>query len=174
MNLPKKNILITGYPGIGKTTLIKQLINEFGPYHPVGFYTEEIREKDVRHGFEIISIDGRRKTLAHTSLGGEFRVGRYGIDVYGFENFISEIVLFNSFHKLIVIDEIGRMECLSPKFRALIRRTLNSKKALIATIALRGRGIIEEIKQREDVGLLQLTLQNRESLFSEISGLLRG
>jgi nucleoside-triphosphatase THEP1 len=45
MDKGKKNILITGLPGIGKTTLIKQLIYRLKRYEPVGFYTDEIRHK---------------------------------------------------------------------------------------------------------------------------------
>jgi len=37
-----KNILITGLPGIGKTTLIKRLSEAFSPFSPIGFYTAEI------------------------------------------------------------------------------------------------------------------------------------
>lgn len=55
-----KNILITGMPGVGKTTLIKRLSEELKDYHPVGFYTAEIREEGVRKGFELIGLDGRR------------------------------------------------------------------------------------------------------------------
>ncbi len=46
----KKNLLITGLPGIGKTTLIKKLSEELKVLHPAGFYTEEIREEGQRKG----------------------------------------------------------------------------------------------------------------------------
>jgi nucleoside-triphosphatase len=55
-----KNILITGQPGIGKTTLIKKLATELADLRPVGFYTEEIRENGVRRGFELVSLSGQR------------------------------------------------------------------------------------------------------------------
>lgn len=45
MNLMKKNVLFTGLPGVGKTTLMKKLIEALNLFNPVGFYTEEIREK---------------------------------------------------------------------------------------------------------------------------------
>jgi Cdc6-like AAA superfamily ATPase len=54
----KKNLLITGLPGVGKTTLIRKLSEELKDLHPAGFYTQEIREEGVRKGFELISLDG--------------------------------------------------------------------------------------------------------------------
>jgi nucleoside-triphosphatase len=50
MGLTKKNLLITGLPGVGKTTLIKKLSEELKHLHPAGFYTEEIREQGQGKG----------------------------------------------------------------------------------------------------------------------------
>ena len=61
----KKNFLITGLPGVGKTTLIKKLSEKLKHLHPAGFYTEEIREAGQRKGFELISLDGKRGLLSH-------------------------------------------------------------------------------------------------------------
>jgi len=46
----EKNIIITGLPGVGKTTLIKGILHEIRSLNPIGFYTEEIREKGIRTG----------------------------------------------------------------------------------------------------------------------------
>ena len=80
-----KNILITGPPGCGKTTLFKRLAKELGHFQPVGFYTQEIREEGVRKGFGLSSLDGQKGLLAHVDLSSGFKVGRYGVDVDGFE-----------------------------------------------------------------------------------------
>ena len=56
MGLTKKNLLITGLPGVGKTTLIKKVWEELRHLHPVGFYTAEIREEVLRKGFELVSL----------------------------------------------------------------------------------------------------------------------
>jgi nucleoside-triphosphatase len=86
-----KNILITGKPGSGKTTLFGRLAEALRHLGPVGFYTQEIRESGVRKGFTLNGLDGSCGLLAHVDLSGEFRVGRYGVDVAGFENFTSRI-----------------------------------------------------------------------------------
>lgn len=164
----KKNILLTGLPGVGKTTLIKKLSKELSGLHSVGFYTEEIREGGVRKGFDLISLDGKRGLLSHIETNSPYRVGKYGVDVKGFENFLEGIAFSTPATSLIIIDEIGKMECLSPEFRRIIKEILSSEKMLIATVALKGGGLIEEIKRRDDVMLFEITQKNRDSLLGEI------
>lgn len=168
MGLIKKNILITGLPGIGKTTLIKKLSEELKDFHPVGFYTTEIRENGIRKGFELISLDGRRGLLSHINIKSHCRVGKYGIDVRGFEDFIDSIPFLNPETTLVIIDEIGKMECFSDKFIKLLKEIQDSEKLVIATIALKGGGLIADIKKRDDTWLFEITRSNRDSLLSEI------
>jgi nucleoside-triphosphatase len=168
MKSSKKNILITGLPGIGKTTLIKKLSEGLKDLYPVGFYTEEIREQGVRKGFGLISLDGRKDLLSHVDVKSPYRVGKYRVDLKGFESFLDRLHFFDLWTGLIIIDEIGKMECLSGKFRKLIEQLLDSEKLVIATIALKGGGVIEKIKKRNDVRLFDMTLSNRDSLLDEI------
>lgn len=168
-----KNILITGVPGVGKTTLIKKLCDELRLFHPVGFYTAEIREKGVRKGFELIDLDGRKGLLSHVETKSRFRVGKYGVDVAGFDHFLDEIDFLNPRSQVIIIDEIGKMESFSGKFRGLVQKVLDSNKLVIAVIALKGGGIIPEVKQRHDSTIFEITIRNRDSFAGEILALLR-
>ncbi len=54
--------LITGGPGSGKTTIVRQAASAAG-VRAGGFYTEEVRSGGVRQGFRIVTLDG--KTLPH-------------------------------------------------------------------------------------------------------------
>jgi nucleoside-triphosphatase len=164
----RKNVLITGFPQVGKTTLIKKLSEELSDLHPVGFYTEEIREEGIRKGFELISLDEKRGLLSHIGINSPYRVGKYKVDVKGFEEFLEGIPFLNPETSLIIIDEIGKMECFSHKFRRVINDIINSEKVFIATIALKGGGFIEEIKGRDDIKFFEMTKNNRGSLLSEI------
>ncbi len=168
MDLLKKNILITGLPGVGKTTLIKTICEALKELHPAGFYTEEIREEGIRKGFELISFNGRTGLLSHIDIRSPYRVGKYKVDIERFEDFLASIPFLDPSTHLIVIDEIGKMECYSEKFKELLREILDSEKWMISTIALKGSGLIEQIKRRQDIKLFELTRRNRNSLLTEI------
>jgi len=168
MRSTKKNLLITGLPGVGKTTLIKKLSEELKHLHPAGFYTEEIREEGQRKGFELISLNGKRGLLSHKDIKSTYRVGQYKVDIESFENFLDSVPFFDSLNRLIIIDEIGKMECLSDPFKNLLKKIFNSGKLVIAIIALRGSGLITEIKKRQDIKLYEMTSHNRDTLFLEI------
>ncbi len=168
MSITEKNLLITGLPGVGKTTLIKRLYEPLKDLRPVGFYTGEIREGGERKGFELISLEGKRGLLSHKHIESPYKVGRYRVDIRSFEEFLDGISFFDHSAGLIVIDEIGKMECLSNRFKKLLREVLASGKWVIATIALKGSGLIAEVKQRDDVKLFEITKKNRDLLFSDI------
>ncbi len=168
MALTKKDILITGIPGIGKTTLIRKLSEELKDFHPAGFYTSEVREKGIRKGFELISLDGGKGLLSHIDIKSPYRIGKYRVDIKGFEDFLDSIPFLDPATRLIFIDEIGKMELLSDKFIRLLKEILNSEKVVIATISLKGDGLIAETKRRDNIRLFEITKNNRDSLLSEI------
>lgn len=153
---------------MGKTTLVKKLVDELKQFHPVGFYTEEIREEGTRKGFALISLDGGRGLLSHTDIKSPHRVGTYRVDVKGFEAFLTFLPLLSPSTRLVIIDEIGKMECFSEQFKECLIECLNSEKWVLATIALKGSGFIEEVKRRHDVTLFEMTQRNRNSLLPDI------
>jgi len=144
-----KNILITGPPGSGKTTLVQTIASSLQDLCPAGFYTAEIRASGVRQGFELVSFSGERRILSHTTISGPHRVGKYGVDIGGFEEFCARLPLFVPRNPLIIIDEIGKMECMSAQFRQIVERALVSDAIFLATIALRGGPVY---RKREAAG----------------------
>lgn len=164
----KTNILITGPPGSGKTTLFRRLIERLQYLNPVGFYTAEIRKHGKRRGFRLNSLDGRTGILAHVDFRTGHRVGKYGVDVAGFETFIGSLPVLIPKSGLVMIDEIGKMECLSDDFTNIVNDILSSETPLIATIAQKGGGFIAEVKNRPHVQLIQLTRENQDILFDQI------
>lgn len=165
------NVLLTGRPGIGKTTLIKRLI-EASSLSKGGFYTEEVREKGQRAGFSLTTLDGKESLLAHIKIKSQYRVGRYGVDIDTFEKVgVESIRKAISTNEIVIIDEIGRMELFSRKFREVILQALKTGRVL-GTIK-KGRGyFIDEIRSRGDVRLLEVNLENRDALSSNLAKIL--
>ena len=164
MRLRHDKTLITGKPGVGKTTLVQKIIRRMRSVNMAGFYTAEIRSQGIRLGFDLVGLNSKRRTLAHVGIHTHDRVGKYGVDTVGFEAFLVTLDLLNPDVQLVVIDEIGKMELFSNRFRSLVRDVLGSDKQLLASIALRGEGFIREIKQMPNIHLFEVTEGNREGL----------
>lgn len=169
----KKNLLITGRPGVGKTTLTMKVIAASGLI-PKGFYTEEIRVGRDRKGFRIKTFEGKEGVLAHIEWKGRPRVGKYGVDVESFEAIaLPELETALRDSQIIVVDEIGKMELFSHGFKELVTKVLDSPYPLLGVIKDYGDGFIQEIKARRDVRIFTLTMENRNSLQPEISNALK-
>ena len=162
-------ILLTGRPGCGKTTAVMKIIDNLDPETIEGFYTQELRKDNVRRGFNWKRLDGAEGTLAHVDIKGRFKVGKYGVDIEGFnKNVVPVLDIEQTNAELFVIDEIGKMECFSKKFVTAVRRLFESDKSVLATVAKKGSGLIAEIKNYPNINLFTLTTTNREKVTAEI------
>jgi nucleoside-triphosphatase len=162
-----KNILITGPPGCGKTTLVEEIATQLN-IPAVGFITREVRQHGNRVGFSIHTLEGRNGVLAHVDAKSRFRVGRYGVQIATIDRIAVPSLKASSADVLIVIDEIGKMECLSEAFRKAVRLVLDSANPVLATIAMKGDSFIQLVKSRKDVTVIELNLANRDILASSL------
>lgn len=174
-----KFFLLTGEPGVGKTTLTKKLstaITSKG-IKVSGFYTEEVRKAGVREGFDIVTLDGVRGRLARNQslLSGpiKYKVGKYGVLLNEFENVAlnSMLKIADAQNKLLVIDEIGKMELFSQPFKTAIRNIFNqtSEYIVLATIPVRkSDALIEGIRNHREAKLWMVTRENRNTIHEEI------
>jgi len=159
--------LICGLPGTGKTTLVQLLAERWGRANCIGFFTQETREKGRRTGFFWETFDGRRGTLADLNPGTP-RVGKYRVDLESFEKILPELAVIPS-EKILIIDEIGKMECLSPQFRSLLSQWEKCIGRRIFTVPMYGTQFIENFKTRNRRYLIHLTRSNREELLESLS-----
>lgn len=166
-----KNILLTGQPGVGKTTLIMRILEKLS-LEAKGFFTEEIREKGIRKGFKIRTLDGEEGVLAHVDSRSSKRVGKYGVNVEEFEQ-IGVRALEEALEQEspVVIDEIGKMELYSERFREILLKVLDRSPLVIATIGQQRDSFIEQVRSRPDVAVLVVTPENRESLVDKVKEL---
>ena len=155
------NVLFTGSPGCGKSTLVEKIVNK-SQKPRTGFFTREIREKGQRVGFSIETLDGKQGVLAHIDIDSRFRVGKYGVNIDDIEQIAIPSMTPDNDDQLVIIDEIGKMECFSVPFKEALVQVLESKNPVLGSIALKGDRFIEKIKKRKDVHLIRLTEQNRD------------
>jgi nucleoside-triphosphatase len=163
--------LISGLPRSGKSTLIKKLLQ----FHEIrkyagGFLTEEIRQKGERTGFNLVTIpEAKTGLLAQKGLPSPHRIGRYGINIKILEELgCSAMLEAKNRGKIIIVDEIGKMELFSKKFRAALMDILTSPERIIATIMASPNIFSDRIKSRPDAELFFLERKNFDGIYEEV------
>ncbi len=163
-------LLLEGRPGVGKTTVARRVVGLLqGQGVPVtGFTTEEIRRGRRREGFAVETIEGQRETLAHLDLPGPPRVGRYGVDLAAFERVVLPVLEEVPKARVVVIDELGKMELASAPFRTAVGRLFREEVSLVATVHVFRDEFTDALKRRGDVEVMRISASNRDSLPEEI------
>jgi nucleoside-triphosphatase len=160
--------LLTGSPGAGKTTIIREAIARLKA-RAGGFYTQEIRIGGVRQGFQITTLNGQNVILSHVDIHSPNRVGKYGVDIDNLDK-VGVAALYQAIKEsdLIVIDEIGKMELLSPRFREAVLKAINSGKKILGTIMLNPHPFANEIKKYPQVKVIRVSRANHVQVLNEI------
>jgi nucleoside-triphosphatase len=131
--------------------------------------TTELRERDRRVGFAIETFDEQRATLAHVSLPGPPRVGRYGVDLDAFERLALPTLKAAPRADVVIIDELGKMELASEPFCDGLAKLFNSDRPLVATIHVFRHPVTDALKTRPDVERLRVTPKTRNALPAELA-----
>ena len=155
------NILLTGPPRSGKSTLIQKVITRI-KRPATGFFTRELREKGKRVGFLIETLDGKTGLLAHQNIKSNYRVGKYKVNLEDLDRIAVPAMIPCAANQVVVIDEIGKMECFSRQFKKTLLKVLSAENRVIASIAVKGDHFIRAIKNRGDVTLISITEDTRD------------
>jgi len=166
-------LLLTARPGLGKTTAIRKVAATLLGWRLGGFYTEEIRTRGERTGFKLVTFDGRERVMAELRHEGP-RVSKYGVHVEIVDWAAESVLASDAKTDVYLVDEIGKMECLSGKFVTAMRTLIDAHRPLVATVAHRGEGFIEEVKRHPDAEIWHLTLANRDVLPSRFEEWIKG
>jgi nucleoside-triphosphatase len=165
-------ILLEGRPGSGKSTVARRLADlllEEG-VRVGGFVTMEMREHGRRVGFSVETFDGNRATLAHVSLPGPPRVSRYGVDLNAFERIALPTLDAAERVDVMVVDELGKMELASERFRDAVLALVGGMVPLVATIHAFRHPFTDVLKRRAHVERLRVTPKTRDALPAELFG----
>lgn len=163
----RKNILLTGIPRSGKSTLLNKVIKEI--FYKKGFVTDEVRQNGERIGFDIATTSGQRYIFSRLNEESPFKVPSasnpknfYGVRINEIDRAVDECYKFTE-RDLLYLDEIGQMELYSKKFKELCSRYLDSQNTSISTISrFYVDDFIESIKKRKDIILVEISPENRE------------
>lgn len=162
----KRLLLITGNPGVGKTTVLLKTIASLKAkgYNVGGMISREVRTHGTRVGFEISNLESStRGWLARVDQEYGPRVGKYRVnlkdlDIVGAAAIIKAVETAS----VVAIDEVGPMELNSQKFKEAVKVAVESEKLVVATVHWRAKDkLIVETKERDDAEIFQVTYGNR-------------
>lgn len=173
-DLRKRVLLLTGNPGVGKTSVLIRTVNALkeSGCKVGGIISREVREGGTRVGFEIVDLhSSRRGWLAHVNQKSGPQVGKYRVNIEDL-NTIGVQAILGAVEScdVIAVDEIGPMELFSEKFKEAVRKTLESCKLVIAIIHWKAQDVlVGEAWKREDAEIFTVTYGNREKLHEAIA-----
>jgi len=175
--IPK--IGITGMPRVGKTEGLIRVIKRLeGEYVFGGMVTKSIEENGERVGFKVVDwLTKKEKVFAHVNMDSVYRVGKYKLDLKALEEIgipAIERAIEDENIDIIVIDEVGKMELESKKFKEVVRRALEGEKPVLLTLHKKSRdSLLQDIRNMDDVRILEITPVNRNLLPYKIEKILK-
>ena len=168
--------LVTGPPGVGKSTLISKIILRLKSAGVIvgGCTTTERRSGGTRVGFEVRDLtSGRTGELASVASKFGPRVGRYRVNLTDLARVgAAGVEAAASSSELVVIDEVGPMELVSPEFRRAVQKCIRSGKPMLAVVHERLEDdLLSELRSKAVVQFT-LSFDNRDSTAEELGATL--
>ena len=170
---------ISGLPTAGKTSALLKVIEmlEADGKKVGGMITEPIVRRNRREGFYVIDWATKvKRVLASKDIESKTMVGKFGVDVTVLDEVgVAAIRSATTNADVIVIDEIGKMEAESATFVEAVKEALDADKPLILTLHKKSRNpLLQDIRRRDDVRILEVTQVNRNLLPYKIAKLMKG
>lgn len=162
----KSAYLITGKPGVGKTTLIRQVVSTMR-LRAAGFYTEDLRAAGTREGFRIVTLEGDVALLAASGHPSPVQVSKYGVNIGELER-IGVPALRHAIDRrqVMVADEIGKMQLYSKSFRATVFEAVRTAHPVLGTVMQGRNPYADRIKAHSNVEVIELTETNRQEVLN--------
>lgn len=165
----RKHLFLTGEKQVGKSTLLRQLIEE-RQLDCAGFETQAFFLHGERRGFTLhgrVDMPPYENDCICCARIGEKKAAPV-LETFS-QNGVNILKLsLKAASPYILMDEIGRLESKSEAFCAQVLETLNGSKRVLGVLQRCNSLLIEEITRREDVTVLTVTKENREELLEKL------
>jgi nucleoside-triphosphatase len=170
-------VLLTGKPGVGKTTVVSRVVLKLRTDGLAvgGVYSRERRSYGRRVGFEMVDLStDDHETLAALDVVGP-RLGKYRVNIRGLAEFGAAAIMRGIGHSdVVVCDEVGPMELMSPEFRKAVEAlVVCNKPRLIVLSATFDDPLLVRIRGTQGATMIEVTEQNRALLPDDLYGVLR-
>jgi len=167
-------LFLTGDPGCGKTTVMRRLVERLRERIPMrGFLTEEVLVGGRRLGFRGVTLDGESFPLAERNADSKLQIGPYGVTLVGLETIGVEALEPKEGTKLIVLDEVGKMELLSDRFRQRVTALLEGDVPVVGTVPRHGVGFVRRLRRDPRITLITMRRHDGDTTLGNLIRQLR-
>ncbi len=170
---------ITGLPNSGKTYALLRVIDMLKEENLSigGMMDEPLSDGRRKVGFTVKNLfTGESQIFADTETESKIMIGKIGVDLQKFEE-IAIPAIKEACEKcdVIIIDEVGKIEVESQLFIDTVKEALDVNKPMILTLHKKSRNpLLQDIRRRDDVRILEVTPTNRNLLPYKIIRLMNG
>jgi nucleoside-triphosphatase len=163
-----RTLILSGTPGIGKTTIIKAVIKQLGD-QAGGFYSEEILGPGGRKGFKLITLDGQWGVMAHADFKSKSNFGRFGVETHIIDRLGAGAINAALADKpIVVIDAIDKITMFSSQFQSATVKAVGSSTIVLATAMSDNHPWLMALKAFPGVTVWEITKKNRSALVKQV------
>ncbi|PNR87778.1 hypothetical protein X925_08800 [Petrotoga sp. 9T1HF07.CasAA.8.2] len=174
----KNNIFLTGSIGIGKSTIIRKVINQLS-LHVCGFSVDREGKKNNWNAFYLVEAssfnngDRSKKSKYNRFAFRNDYSTNWEINIQVFNEIGVKLLTNIDNADIVIMDELGRFELTAYQFQQKVYEVLNSDKPVLGVIKDESNPFLDDIRNRKDVQIFRVTLENREEVYKEVLFLIK-
>jgi nucleoside-triphosphatase len=159
-------IVLTGAPGVGKTTAVMRVARELKErgVKVGGIVSRELKTNNTRIGFEFIDLTTNDRNVLASVTGNGPKVGKYFVNIAGCRFAAERLTSAVRNSDVIICDEIGPMELKSKEFIDSVKNLLYVDKKVIVIVHQKLQHLLTNDFRNKSSLLINLDLENRDEV----------